>query len=198
MCGRYIPNTDFEMKEIINLLVQMKAEFPQSDIQNLSTEGKDVYPTHITPVIYFNDGMVHIHKIKWGFEKWDGKGIIINAKSETAETGRFFSPYVKTNRCLIPAHGYYEWQTMPDKKKIKNEFSNDNPLGIFMAGLYRQNKDESEFVILTKSANPDISFIHDRMPLMIESTKIQDWLSGSRSIIDYSSELYDINFKEVV
>ena len=194
MCGRYIPNSDFEMKEIINSLIQIKGELPQDEKDNFITDGRDIYPTNITPVIYFSDGMIHIHKTKWGFEKWDGKGVIINAKSETAETGRFFSPYVKSNRCIIPSHGYYEWETLQDKKKIKYAFTNDKSSGIFMAGLYRQNNSENEFVILTKNANPNISFIHDRMPLMIEQAQIQDWLTGSMNITDFSNKNFDINF----
>lgn len=198
MCGRYIPNTDFEIKEIRNILSQISNKLSQSEVESLFTDGSDVYPTHLSPIITLHDGKINIDKTKWGFEKWDGKGVIINAKSETAETGRFFKPYAKNNRCLIPANGYYEWLTMPDKKKIKYEFNNNTPTGIFMAGLYRQNKSESEFVILTRNANPNISFIHDRMPLMIEPTKIQDWLSGSHSIIDYSKEIINVNFIEVV
>ncbi len=198
MCGRYIPSTDFEINEIINMFIDMKVDLSRSAKDNLYTDGKDVYPTHITPVIYYEDGSINIERIKWGFEKWDSKGVIINAKSETAETGRFFAPYAKNNRCIIPAHGYYEWQTMPDKKKIKYEFNNNTPCGIFMAGLYRQNKAENEFVILTKAANPNISFIHDRMPLMVEPSKMQEWLSGNQYITDYSKEYFNINFKDVV
>jgi putative SOS response-associated peptidase YedK len=198
MCGRYIPSSEFENNEIINILIGLKADLSRTSKENLFTDGKDVYPTHITPVIYSENGIIQIERIKWGFEKWDGKGVIINAKSETAETGRFFKPYSKNNRCLIPAHGYYEWQTMPDKKKVKYEFGNCSPSGIFMAGLYRQSKTENEFVILTKNVNPSISFIHDRMPLIIKLNNIQDWLSGSQNMIEYSKEIFNINFKEVV
>ena len=48
---------------------------------------------------------------------------------------------------------------------------------IFMAGFYRPDEDSSRFVILTTRANRSVREIHERMPIIIEESDIEDWVS---------------------
>jgi len=178
MCGRYIPNTEEEIMEIREILRAISVRLSQSAVEEIPKK-EDVFPTDVVPVILMSNGQPAVEKVKWGFARWDGKGIIINAKSETAANSRFFAPYVNHYRCVIPAHGYYEWKTLPDKKKIKFSFTDEKGGGIFMAGLYRLTNEGKEFVILTKPADENISDIHDRMPVMLTKDQLAAWLDGS-------------------
>lgn len=195
MCGRYIPNTEMEITEIKEIFGQLSLALSPVLINTA-----DVYPTQTAPVIYFKDKDTAIYeKAKWGFSKWDGKGVVINAKSETAEMSRFFNRYTKNNRCIISAHGYYEWLTMPDKTKIKYTFTNSFGKGIFMAGIYKPSPEINEFVILTKNANIDIEFIHNRMPLILKTEQIKPWLAGEGNITAFQEETYDdLTYEEAV
>ena len=44
------------------------------------------------------------------------KGLLINARSETVLTKPFFRSDFENRRCLIPAHGFYEWDAEKKKK----------------------------------------------------------------------------------
>ena len=54
-------------------------------------------------------------RITWGFPGFDKKGVIFNARSETALEKKTFRDSVKERRCIIPATGFYEWSEKKDK-----------------------------------------------------------------------------------
>ena len=47
---------------------------------------------------------------------------------------------------------------------------------LFMAGCYDLYEDEERFVILTTEANPSVSPVHERMPLILEPRELQNWV----------------------
>ncbi|MCL1822697.1 MAG: SOS response-associated peptidase [Oscillospiraceae bacterium] len=196
MCGRYIANSEDEITEIREILKQISMrlvsfEVPESGESGTVPALSDVFPTN--QVLLINK-TAEIIRSTWGLEKWDKKGVIINAKSETCEQSGFFKPFAN-NRCIIPAHGYYEWRkpdNPEDKQKIKYAFSSKNKHGIFMAGLYKTDT----FAIITKPAEEEILFIHPRMPLIISAEQAQDWLSGKLSIKEAVLQQSGITFKE--
>jgi putative SOS response-associated peptidase YedK len=128
--------------------------------------------------------------MQWGFARFDGKGKVINARSETAlEKAMFRTPMLsrpaspadaRTGRCLIPATGYFEWETR-GKQKIKYKLRPAGE-GLFtFAGLYRSEAGAKTpvFVILTAPAAEGISFIHDRMPLILPPERREAWLGDA-------------------
>lgn len=70
-----------------------------------SKEVLDISPGMTVPVIAGNE---ELRQMQWGFRRNDGK-LLINMRSETAEV--LFKKPMQQGRCLIPASGYYEWQT---------------------------------------------------------------------------------------
>lgn len=66
----------------------------------------EVFPTNIATVIT-NDEKLKL--FSWGFPKWQAKGVIINARSETAATKPIFSKALRERRCAIPSSGFFEW-----------------------------------------------------------------------------------------
>jgi len=125
--------------------------------------------------------------MKWGFPRWDGKGVIINAKAETAAEKRTFSSSLKERRCVIPATGFYEWHKK-EKAKSTDKYlfqMNDSPM-LYMAGLYNQfqvGESITEcFVIFTRMANSSIQDIHDRMPVILRRNELENWLMDKNFI----------------
>lgn len=58
--------------------------------------------------------------VRWGWEPFWAKGKrppAINARSETAATGKFFKPIWEAGRCIVPADGRYEWVKDQDDPK---------------------------------------------------------------------------------
>lgn len=106
----------------------------------------------------------------------------INARSETAATKPTFHRALSRRRCLVPAEGYYEWQTTPNSKHpYYISLSNGAPLAF--AGICEigpQVKDEPthlSLAILTLAADHTLSPIHDRMPAMPRPEVWDEWLS---------------------
>lgn len=170
MCGRYQSNNEDEMLEIIRINSLLYDELMLNEMKY----DKEIYPSNVVPIITQDRKLV---LSKWGFDKWDGKGIIINARSETLASSRFFSPHLKEGRCIIPAKGYFEWLKQANGPSIKYMFNSTELNYMYLAGLVKRiNDKESTFTIITKEANPDINFIHDRMPLIFDQEKMEKWL----------------------
>lgn len=45
-----------------------------------------------------------------------------------------------------------------------------------MAGIWNEFKNEKRFVILTTAANNSMVDIHNRMPIVLQKEKIEDWI----------------------
>lgn len=139
-------------------------------------EDREVFPGENARV-YDRDGAF---EPKWGFLKSDGKGTIINARSETAPLIYTFAGSFKRRRCLVPANGFYEWSR---NDKTKYFFTVDGRPVIYLAGLYKYFKDGWRFLILTAAANAGIADLHDRMPVIIDKADARSWLSDEAAAI---------------
>lgn len=159
MCGRYALFTDEQNKEIIEIIRQVQDKIKVGEI----------YPTNPAPVL-LADG---VHAYNWGFPHFKGKGVIINARAETAEEKRMFKNCAAERRCVVPSTGFYEW-----RNKQKYHFTLPDNLVLYMAGLYNEFAGEKRFVILTTAANTSMEDIHDRMPLVLPKDSVSDWLES--------------------
>lgn len=175
MCGRfYIPEK--ELDDFAKLVSEVE--------QHLLKKHGEIYPGDTVPIITHSKGKTSVHAVKWGFPSWKGKGLIINAMSETASVKPMFKTPFQKRRCVIPATGFYEWKR-DGKKKIKHFISIDNKL-FYMAGLYWFFKDKNNeevlfpaFTILTTDANTKMQAIHNRMPAIIDENNMEKWLFSS-------------------
>ena len=109
----------------------------------------------------------------WGFPRFDGRGLLINARAETAAERRTFRECVLHRRCVIPAKGFWEW----NKFKEKFSFERQDSQVMFMAGCYDCFDGQDRFVILTTEANPSVKPVHDRMPLILERNELEAWVT---------------------
>lgn len=182
MCGRFYTDFDDEQYREMLALLYLKSE---RDAGLLMLKNGEVFPTDTVAALDAEGPRA----MRWGFARFDGKGKVINARSETAlEKNMFRAPMMtnpglpQTGRCLIPASGYFEWETR-EKQKIKYKLHPAKE-GLFtFAGLYRSEvgQDTPVFVILTAPASGGISFIHDRMPLILTPEQREAWLDDPTS-----------------
>lgn len=116
--------------------------------------------------------------LQWGMlPPWSRmKRPMINARMETVGHKPMFRDSFSKRRCVIPATAYYEWLSSPaGKQPYCIRLENDIPL--LLAGLYR----DGQCVILTRPVQEDIAFIHDRMPVVLDSEMIRAYLSTLES-----------------
>lgn len=119
-----------------------------------------------------NSPALELNEMHWGFLQYQKKGLLINARAETALERRTFRESVLHRRCVIPARHFYEWDS--DKNKVIF-FREDRPV-LFMAGFYNRFQDGARFIILTTEANASVGPVHNRMPLVLDEGELEDWV----------------------
>ena len=63
-----------------------------------------------------NSPALELTEMHWGFPQYQKKGLLINARAETALERKTFRESVLHRRCVIPARHFYEWDS--DKNKV--------------------------------------------------------------------------------
>jgi len=187
MCGRYVvaydPNT-----LIAGFSVTRVTPFPKR---------WNVAPMSMVPVVHdTKEGERIATLMRWGLlphwakdEKLAAK--LNNARVEGMAGKPSFRQAVRRRRCLLPASGFYEWQTTPTGKQpwyiSPRNAQGDEPLFAF-AGLFEAWRpsgaaDDADWLlsccIVTTAANALMAPIHDRMPVIIPREHWAQWLDRS-------------------
>jgi len=199
MCGRFYVEKDDPTEELIKIIQEIDRKL-KDDPDGLIVKQGEIFPTDIVPVIANSKtNNAQPFAMKWGFSKFDGSGVIINARSETAIEKPMFRQPMMERRCLIPASNYFEWQTN-GSKKIKHAINDPDSSLLYMAGCYRWEKDAKlpVFVILTRDAAPGLAFIHNRMPVILPRKAREAWLTDKADIAGIiSSAMSELNAQAV-
>ena len=110
---------------------------------------------------------------------------VINARIETVAEKPLFRDLLQTNRCLVPADGFYEWKKDRGGKRPYRIGLRDG--GVFtMAGLWSRvhtgdGSEHATCAIVTIPPNDLMKGIHDRMPALIQPEDLQVWLDPKAS-----------------
>jgi putative SOS response-associated peptidase YedK len=109
----------------------------------------------------------------------------LNIKAETILSNKVAQSTIHTNRCLVLASHFFEWQQV-DKEKYPHYISlNEKPI-FYIAGVWNtwinQNTGETKnsFGIITTEANGLMSKIHNvkkRMPTILEEDAANAWMN---------------------
>ena len=75
---------------------------------------RDVRPSDCAPVICLKNGQMFAVRQRWGFTSEGGK-LVINARAESALDKPMFSESLLKRRLVIPADGFYEWNSQREK-----------------------------------------------------------------------------------
>lgn len=178
MCGRYAAARDavevagwFEVEHL-----------PATDL----APRFNVTPTSEAYIVVDDDGVRALQIARWGLiPSWSKDASrasrMINARSETVAEKPAFRSAFRRRRCLVPADGYYEWQTLGDngpKQPFYIHSSDGSQLAF--AGLYEDWEGPEgrvrTFCLLTQDAVESLSSIHDRMPVIVQPDSWQRWL----------------------
>lgn len=169
MCGRYSLFTEEENQEIMRIVKSIDNKYPQNNMKQ-----GEIFPTNTAPILYLEQDQIKPELSVWGFPRFGAKGVIINARSESADSRPMFRKSLHTRRCVVPSTGFYEWSQNGRKTKYRFNLPNDPTL--YMAGLFNEFNGENRFVILTTGANNSIADVHNRMPVILTNTMVEDWI----------------------
>ncbi|APZ53761.1 SOS response-associated peptidase [Salipiger abyssi] len=173
MCGRFVdPNlrgTDLEHSEI--KIDPIPRRF-------------NVKPTQ--EVLLLAKPQLEPHYARWWFvpswhkgELRDWKATTFNARIEDAASKPTFRAVWRHGRCLIPAAGYYEWTGEKGAKQPHFIRSAGNEETLWFAGLASRWGELLTCTIMTRAANAEVSDVHHRMPVILNSDEQDAWLGGS-------------------
>lgn len=183
MCGRYrLSKTERYLLE--KFRVRSRADFQWQPRWNIA-------PTDEVPVIRQErkEPVRTITKMRWGLIPYWAKDAsigsrMINARAESVTEKSAFKDAFERRRCLVPADAFYEWKKRSNGTRIVRQpflirMKNDEAFAF--AGVWdRWKSPEGKIVesvsILTTDANPLVSDVHDRMPVIVPSEHYDLWL----------------------
>ncbi len=167
MCGRYYFSADDTDERVAAILRILERTHPGQ------FKTGEILPGDAAPaVIRRGDRLAPVPAV-FGFPGFQGKKLLLNARSETAAEKKTFAECLKERRILLPATGFYEWSS----DRTKYLFSVGAATVFYLCGLYRLVEGEYRFVILTRAANESMIEIHDRMPVIIEEDQVRPYLT---------------------
>jgi putative SOS response-associated peptidase YedK len=149
------------------------------------------------PVIV-RDGELKVEKMSWGLipswvrdvtEAVKMRNMTLNARGESLFEKKSFRDAAKTNRCLLPITGFFEYQY--HKGKNYPYFIDWSDEGMRLLGCVWQEwnnpatgEPEKTFSIVTTKGNPLMATIHNnpdldepRMPLVLSGNDLLTWLN---------------------
>lgn len=173
MCARFTIDG-----EVISAAVEL-TETHNPEISTLP-QG-DVRPSEQALILASHREQLHAGLMQWGFPQADGKGLLINARSESVLEKPTFRDSALSRRCVIPARSFYEW----DARKNQITFSDPAQQVLFFAGVYNRFAGKPRFTILTTAANESVSRFHDRMPLLLGKDELAPWILRDRDFEMY-------------
>lgn len=164
MCGRF--HVDFSMENEIRVMLGL--DMPPVVLPACG----DIRPSEKALILLDERYGMDAESMIWGFPQYTGKGLLINARAETAAEKFMFKDSLLNRRCVIPASWFYEWNPAKEKVTFKRK---NNPV-MYMAGIYQRYEDGNHFVILTTNANESMRPVHDRMPVILEKQELEAWM----------------------
>lgn len=178
MCGRYTLYTGEQAEEIRQII----------DIAQRQAQGQlklgEVFPSDQAPILVANQDKVVVRTAVWGFPGFQGKGLLINARSETAEEKPMFRRPLLTSRCVVPTTGFYEW----NKAKEKYLFQYEDSTVVYLAGLWEMFEGKRRYTILTTQPNQAVAVVHNRMPVLLAKEQVRPWLMDTTAALGMLNE----------
>lgn len=111
---------------------------------------------------------------------WGLRRRFANLRAETL--ARKFPGAYRNGRALVPASGFYEWQSSAGRKQPYYFFPSDAPL-LALAAVWEGDT----FSLITTQPNATLRGIHDRMPLIIAKKDYAAWLVGEEDFLKNNS-----------
>lgn len=175
MCCRYFIGSD--NREIEEIYERLKPRAEQIKFG-------DVYPSQWAPVISERGPLLAV----WGVRSDKARRAIVNARAESVLDRPFWRKAFLKERCLVPASGFYEW----DSGKGRRYFTEKTKKTLYMCGFLKISEGEKRFVILTRAAYPPVSLYHERVPVLTTKKDGVSYLKDAEfatRVLQFQSEL---------
>jgi putative SOS response-associated peptidase YedK len=184
MCGRYALDTD---PEVIRATFRLGAEFSQT---RLPPPRWNVAPTDLTPIVVQRRSGRDLVPARWGFRPvWlpPKRPAPINARAETVMTSGLFKAALGWGRVAVVASHFYEWRAVAGQR-AKQPYAiaraDGRPLAFAGIATPGEEGQPPSYAILTTRPNTAVSFVHDRMPVVLDEEATDRWLDRGNGPLD--------------
>lgn len=190
MCGRYVSPDDRAIEQYWHIGARESGQWIRR---------YNVAPSTQVPLLRLNEqSQLELDGARWGLvPRWWSKPALpsfsFNARSEEAANKPMWRQAIRSQRCIMPALGWYEWN---EKERVRNRAGrqvnqpyyhhawDDSMLAI--AGLWSiwTSTDGNQVLsctLLTKAATGPVAAVHHRMPVILEPEQFDLWLSPASS-----------------
>ena len=176
MCGRFTRNYTWAQIHAMYQLTSVPANVQPSF---------NVCPTDTVDVVVRGDDKRVLIPMRWGLIPglWkkplkEMRVATFNARSDTIAEKPMFRDSFQRRRCLMPASGYYEWVTAPDKSKHPFYFTRADGQVMTIAAIQDGwVNPEGELIrscaMVIGEPNKFVSEVHDRMPVILRAERLR-------------------------
>jgi len=175
MCGRFALTKD--KKEItVRFRLNQNLDFNFIPSFNIAPS-QNIY-------VILNESIDKLSLVRWGlvpsWAKDEKSGFkMINSRMENIPEKPFYQKCLKSQRCLILADSFFEWDKKADKAPYRIYLENEDAFAF--AGIWNNWNGIETCSIITTPANSLISAIHDRMPVILPKDSEEKWLCESNT-----------------
>ncbi|OIR05155.1 putative SOS response-associated peptidase YedK [mine drainage metagenome] len=182
MCYRFFLRKSELNRACEALKAALRAEF--SDQVNIAPSSSIAVarrePSSETPVV---------SSLRWGLvPAWAATPescppSLANARADTLAAKPSFAESYRKRRCLIPAGGFFEWETLPGGRKQPWLFHRRDGAPLLFAGIWDRwtgadGRSLESCAIVTTNPSADIADLHDRMPVCLDLPSAVTWLAA--------------------
>jgi putative SOS response-associated peptidase YedK len=178
MCGRYALHANPDVVALqfgLESAPQFKASYnvcPGGDVLVVTSKGADHHRWGLIP--------------HWAKDPSIGNKLA-NARGESIAERPAFRDAFRQWRCLVPASGFYEWQTIAGQKHPWYLRPTDAEL-FGLAGITSLWKGVRSVSLITTAPNELMQPIHDRMPVIVAPQDYAHWLDpANQDVADLMS-----------
>jgi putative SOS response-associated peptidase YedK len=164
---------------------ELAERFKGVEVTSSYTPRYNAAPSQLLPVIT-NEHPEGFSFFYWGAApRWSRNKTIsrklINAEKEELSQKPTYKKALNTNRCLVPADGFYSWKSVGKKSRIPHRVILNQANPFAMAGLWEEYMDDTDqvihtFSVITVPANDLVKPVNDRMPAILRENNEKAWL----------------------
>ena len=159
MCGRFsLTTTNDELMQRFGVVVT----------QNLRPRW-NIAPSQHSLVLSAEGLTMRDEMAQFGVYSARLKKRIMNARCETISDKQLFADAFGSRRCLVPASGWYEWDSAKQPHHI--QLLDGRVMGFAGIMFGSQQAGDASFVILTTESDGVLSSVHHRCPLVLHATQ---------------------------
>lgn len=116
--------------------------------------------------------------MRWGFHRsWSP--FITNARDDKLQSNTWAAAW-RERRCLLPVRQFYEWSGPAGRKTRHAILTPEDDVWFWIGGIWEEHPNAGvTYAMVTTAANPQMVFLHGRMPLILAPGDLEEYLMSA-------------------